>query len=283
MAIQVNGTTVIDNSRNVSNVGTVTATSFTGSGANLTGLPEGAPFAPDFDPSTTPDVTLTSSGTWTKPASVTTGSWVTIVAVGGGGARKVPDGSWGNSGGGGCAVAISLVPDSVTSIAFTVGAGVNGGSSSDGGNTTFTVYGVDYIARGGISGTGAHTQNYTPVDPNGTVSIPSNGKGAAYVSADGFAGNGSYSGLLQVPNPGGYHVPTPTFGGGGGAGGFSPPNPNPGGVSTYSGNGGSGQPSTGSATNGGFPGGGGGGSASNISLATAPGNGANGSVRIWYG
>ena len=42
MAIQVGGTTVIDNSRNISNVGTVTATSFSGNGSNLTGIEVGA-------------------------------------------------------------------------------------------------------------------------------------------------------------------------------------------------------------------------------------------------
>ena len=40
MAIQVSGTTVIDNSRNISNVGTVTATSFSGDGSALTGVGE---------------------------------------------------------------------------------------------------------------------------------------------------------------------------------------------------------------------------------------------------
>ena len=38
MAIQISGTTVIDNSRNISNVGTVTATSFSGDGSALTGI-----------------------------------------------------------------------------------------------------------------------------------------------------------------------------------------------------------------------------------------------------
>lgn len=42
MAIQVNGTTVIDNSRNITNVGSVTATSFSGDGSNLTNIPSGA-------------------------------------------------------------------------------------------------------------------------------------------------------------------------------------------------------------------------------------------------
>lgn len=41
MAIQVNGTTVIDNSRNLTNIGTVTATSYTGDGSGLTGIAAG--------------------------------------------------------------------------------------------------------------------------------------------------------------------------------------------------------------------------------------------------
>ena len=38
MAIKISGTTVIDDSRNIQNVGVITATSFVGSGANLTGV-----------------------------------------------------------------------------------------------------------------------------------------------------------------------------------------------------------------------------------------------------
>ncbi len=43
MAIKVNGTTVIDDSRNISNVGTVTATSFSGNGSALTGIDTAPP------------------------------------------------------------------------------------------------------------------------------------------------------------------------------------------------------------------------------------------------
>ena len=38
MAIKISGTTVIDNSRNGTNLGIVTATSFVGDGTNLTGV-----------------------------------------------------------------------------------------------------------------------------------------------------------------------------------------------------------------------------------------------------
>ena len=41
MAIKISGTTVIDNSQNITNVGVVTATSFTGDGSQLTNLPGG--------------------------------------------------------------------------------------------------------------------------------------------------------------------------------------------------------------------------------------------------
>ena len=41
MAIKISGTTVIDNSQNITNAGTVTATSFTGDGSQLTNLPGG--------------------------------------------------------------------------------------------------------------------------------------------------------------------------------------------------------------------------------------------------
>ena len=39
MAIKISGTTVIDNSRNGTNLGIVTATSFVGDGSGLTNLP----------------------------------------------------------------------------------------------------------------------------------------------------------------------------------------------------------------------------------------------------
>jgi hypothetical protein len=38
MAIKISGSTIIDDSRNIVNAGVVTATSFSGSGANLTGI-----------------------------------------------------------------------------------------------------------------------------------------------------------------------------------------------------------------------------------------------------
>ena len=41
MAIKISGTTVIDNSQNITNAGIVTATSFTGDGSQLTNLPGG--------------------------------------------------------------------------------------------------------------------------------------------------------------------------------------------------------------------------------------------------
>ena len=62
MAIKVNGTTVIDDSRNISNVGTVTATSFSGDGSALTGIDTAPPTTFDAVGTYTSAFTLVNDG-----------------------------------------------------------------------------------------------------------------------------------------------------------------------------------------------------------------------------
>ena len=262
MAIQVSGTEVISNARNISNVGTVTATNFVGGGAGLTGL-SAAPFAPDFDPLATPDVTLTSSSTWTKPA-LDASSWVTIWMIGGGGGGRI-DTDWANGGTGGNAVLFSMLASGLpASIAFTVGAG--GASNSSGGDTSCTISGVTYIANGGIRANGS-TMTVTP--GTGVYAVPYNGLppfSFGAVPAD------SQGGWAFRASPGG----TSVYGGGGG-GSFYGGTPGYGGVSTYGGNGGNTTAST-TCTNGATPGGGGGGKTSGTACS-----GGAGRVFIYYG
>ena len=268
MAIQVSGTEVISNARNISNVGTVTATSFVGDGAGLTGL-SSAPFAPAFSPTATPDVTLTASGTWTKPA-IAADSWVTFYMVSGGGGGTRDSGTWQNGGSGANAVIFSSLASSLpATITFTLGAAGAGGSANpsaggNGGNTSFTVGGQTFTSIGGTGGlltsTGAATSGvgvlksaYSGVDP-WFYGLESEVKGGS----SPLASAGS----------------TSVLGGGGGGSGLNATGNFAGGVSTYAGNGGQGGITS---VAGGTPGGGGGGGVSS--------GGAGGAARvfIYYG
>jgi hypothetical protein len=72
MAIKISGTTVIDDSRNINNVGVITATSFVGNGSGLTGA--GSTVADDTSTNSTfyPLFTSTTSGTVTASKVSTT-------------------------------------------------------------------------------------------------------------------------------------------------------------------------------------------------------------------
>ena len=67
MAIRISGSTIIDDSRNIINAGVVTATSFVGSGANLTGISSASFATTSFGLSGNPTITVsgisTSTGT----------------------------------------------------------------------------------------------------------------------------------------------------------------------------------------------------------------------------
>jgi len=264
MAIQVSGTQVIGNSRELTNIASVDSTTV----ATLTaaGVGGGAPFAPDFDPSATPDVTLTSTGTWTKPGSLADDSWITIYMVGGGGGGAVHT-TWGNGGSGGSAALFSGVAGEFPSgaITFTIGAGgaANDGGGISGGATSAVINSITYTAPAGLGGTGTSASKTSPL---GTYSVPFAGK-SPFVSPSLEDTRGGYAQAINVGYPS-------VYGGGGGGGGNGAVNA--GGVSTYAGNGGAGG-ATGDVA-GSVPGGGGGGANSGYSSG-----GGNGSVRIYYG
>ena len=71
MAIQVSGTEVISNARNISNVGTVTATSFIGSGASLTNLPAGGKVLQVVQAQSSTQYNYNGDYTWYQSANYT--------------------------------------------------------------------------------------------------------------------------------------------------------------------------------------------------------------------
>jgi len=72
MAIKISGTTVIDDSRNMQNIGVITATSFVGSGSGLTGVGSTVVNDTSTNASFFPLLTQTTSGTITASKVSTT-------------------------------------------------------------------------------------------------------------------------------------------------------------------------------------------------------------------
>ena len=266
MAIQINGTTVIDNSRQLQNIASLDSATATVIGA---AVPPVAIAPANFDPLSAADVTLTSSGTWTKPTSGYAGTtWVTfyIVAGGGGGGGAQNDGTYWRTGGagGGSIIFAGTMAELPSSLTFTVGAGGDAFTAGTGGTSSVTYNGITYTANGGSGGISTAAPSVlTRVD-----NYPA-------ASADPFGvvpTNGTSGGTYFNDNPANPSV----WGGGAGATGQDTTN-RAGGISTYAGNGGRGGSSP---LAGDVPGGGGGGS---YSGRYNGGAGGSGSVRIYYG
>jgi hypothetical protein len=266
MAIQVSGTEVISNARALNNIASVDATTVASFAAAGVG---GAPLFAGWDPTSTPDVTLTSSTTWTKPAGVSADAFVVFYAVGGGSSGAVWNGGFSRSGGTGAAAAIvtGLMSSLPSSISITVGAGgvFSSPYPAQGGNTTLTANGITFTApKGRAWVNNAKTlatdlyflKSDNPFSDQSLITL---------VQSNG--GNGGFANAV-----GGDTI----FGAAGGGGAYD--YANAGGVSTYAGNGGQGAPSGGTA--GSVPGGGGGGASEGV--GGIPGSGGAGSVRIWY-
>ena len=239
-------------------------------GSALTGLSGGAA-VPDWDPSTTPDEEFLVSGTWTRPSGYADTDWVTFYLVGGGGGGSAPTNTgdyWRLGGAGGRAhVFIAKINSLPATLTITVGAG--GGNNAAGGATIVADSDGNSIAAGG-GGSGSGNNTYVNGGlgqlTNWPASVPDPLEGEPPIKLD-YAGTGNYG---QTPTG-----DDSIYGGGSGQGGTSGTAGEPGGTSTYAGNGGAiGQS--------GFqPGGGGGGGARGVASNGATGGA--GSVRIWYG
>ena len=130
--------------------GIITATSFSGSGANLTGVDSGLASVQVF----------TSNGTWNRPSGITK---VKVIVTGGGGGGGGGGATW-NHGAGGDAggTAIEFIDVSSTASAtVTVGTGGNGGAyNTERSNGNTSSFGSFCSATGGRGGKRAGTNMY---------------------------------------------------------------------------------------------------------------------------
>ena len=173
--------------------GIITATSFSGSGANLTGVDSGLASVQVF----------TSNGTWNRPSGITK---VKVIVTGGGGGGGGGGATW-NHGAGGDAggTAIEFIDVSSTASAtVTVGTGGNGGAyNTDGSNGNTSSFGSFCSATGGRGGKKAATAPYTThntgVGSGGDINLyggngTSLGGGNGNDETTGFVGGSSYWG-----------------------------------------------------------------------------------------
>ena len=213
MAIQVSGTQVIGNSRELTNIASVDATT----AASITAAGVGGSAVPisDWDPTTTPDVTFSSSGTWTNP-NTSDDTLVVFFAVGGGASGN--NGFYSYGGGGGAAAVITGTMGQLpSSLSLVVGAGpvapANNGTA--GGNTTIAGNGITYTAEGGRASSGAAsgklrlppiTDYFAPVpqpsEVNGTIPQyrEDDGMDNVYGGAGGGGGSNTSTGMGSGAN-----------------------------------------------------------------------------------
>jgi hypothetical protein len=135
-----------DGSGNISTAGTITATSFVGDGAGLTGLAGGFSNMEVF----------TSSGTFTVPAGVTKVKVTVVGGGGGGGGANSGSFSGGGGAGGGAAIKVvsGLTPASTVSVTVGTGGGGSNYGSGYGGAGNTSSFGAYCSATGGAGGKG---------------------------------------------------------------------------------------------------------------------------------
>lgn len=271
-SLSVGSSEVISSARQLKNIASVDATTVAALGA--AGVGGGATAGPVWNPSATPDVTLTGSGTYSI-SSVADDVWVVFYMVGGGCGGLRSYGSAAQQGGAAFVwTALSQdVPSSISYSAGAGGAGTFGHSSNVGADTTMTANGVTVTAQGGKQvnsddNTASTLSNFALLpSPFNTGAVPTQGFGTAYNI------NGGRGVSHDVNQNGTSNTVLGAGGGGAGSGSF------PGGTSTYAGNGGT-SSRTGTTTAGGVPGGGGGSSYHGSSQGGK--SGGTGNIRIYY-
>ena len=258
MAIQVSGTSVINDSRQLQNIASIDATtSSTLSSALGSG---GAPTAPAW---ASPTENITSNATWTKSGKgIADDDWVWFYLIGGGGSSTTSLNGAGGGGGGATIVSVKgvNVPASLTLV---IGAGgvntdSNGQTSNDGEDTTIEFATGRFItAKGGRRG----------INGNGLRGDET--RGSSYTSTDAFTNaiDGTHGAGGSGTGSGGEAASNTVFGGGAGRGTSNSTTIS---TSTY---GGAGSQQSQAAN---APGGGG----SGWSGSTP--SGARGSIRIYY-
>ena len=276
MAIQVSGTQVISNSRGLTNIASVDATT----AASITAAGVGGGGLAFWNPASTPNATFTSSGTWTKPGGYSDSTTVIFYIVGGGSSGSPYYGPSQGGPGGTANIIAGSMGDMPSSVSIVIGAGgaqqTTFGNptthSNPGGLSSLSASGKTYTALGGSSRSGreniANPEDATVIFPSitnpfsGFYPTPASAQTGSNAAASGLTTDGRGS----------------TFAGGNG--GNCNPNVNGlGGVSVYGGNGGGGvYGGTGSA--GSVPGGGGGGAYTTPSQIG--GAGGNGNCRVYY-
>lgn len=269
MAIKVSGTTVINDSRQLQNVASLDATTTATISAVAGG---GISILDGWDPTATPDVTFTSSGTWSKPSDIEDGTWVVFYMVGGGAGGVANYENATNGAAGAATFVTGLIEDLPSSVTVTIGAGgtgrSNSGAAASGGNTTLSANSKTYTAMGGATYTAAvgavfwapltnPFAQYLPTVTNTTSGDLGTNQGGRSPGADSTYAGAEGAGP-QWSNNYGTQL---------------------GGVSTYAGNGGN-SPYNATGGNGLAPGGAGGNTYNGRGYAG--GNGGNGSVRVYY-
>ena len=209
MAIQVSGTSVINDSRQLQNIASVDST--TAASMTAAGVGGGAPTAPAW---ASPTENITSNATWTKSGKgIADDDWVWFYLIGGGGSSTSAGGGAGGSGGGATIVSVKgvNVPASLTLV---IGAGgvntdSNGYTSNDGEDTTIEFATGRFItAKGGRKGI------------NGNASRGDETRGSSHTSTDAFTNaiDGTHGAGGSGTGSQGEAASNTVFGGGAGGG-----------------------------------------------------------------